>query len=88
MRNNWLIFTRGEIPFYRLDIFDQVLKLSKRFYGNDFSRLLYINEGENLWWCLNKKALAVIGANVATKVLKKGDLVEVDTNKRVVKIIK
>ncbi len=53
MKTNWMIFTRGQIPLHRVDIFDQFLTFSKKFYGNDFTKILYINEGDNLWWGLD-----------------------------------
>ena len=61
MANKWLIFTRGTVPLYRLDMFDQLLKFSKKFYGNDFSRLLYINEGNKLWWGLDENEVNILG---------------------------
>lgn len=61
MTNNWIIFTRGQIPLHRVDVFDQFVLFGKKFYGDNFTKILYINEGNNLWWGLDKDEVSKTG---------------------------
>lgn len=60
-KNKWLIYTRGRVPLHRVDVFDQFLNFSKKFYGKDFSRVLYIDEGSKVWWGWDKYEIEKIG---------------------------
>ena len=60
-KNKWIIYTRGQVPLHRVDVFDQFLNFSKKFYGKDFSKVLYINEGDKVWWGWDKYEIDKIG---------------------------
>lgn len=72
VKNKWVIYARGQVPLHRIDVFDQFLTFSKKFFGKDFSKVLYINEGDKVWWGWDKYEIDKMGRKLLKILSNKG----------------
>ncbi|MDP3964068.1 MAG: PEP-utilizing enzyme [bacterium] len=65
----WLVYTRGLIQLYRIDMAYQAIHLwGSKLNGARTEDILHATEGGHMWWCWNRKDIEALGKKILRSI--------------------